>query len=481
VERLEDTLRRLQEERDEADRRYNDALTALDRAGLPALDLPSPPAGFDDGRLPALNEAWRIAPEPPAAGGLKGRLKAAVWNLVGPYFQRQETFNSWLVDHLNRNLEAARRASHAQEEAAAALRAHAAAVDAFRAHLIRYLQEITLYVDSRDRETGGRALVLNAAISGVADTIDKRAEAMAVREQRLDARTDRLAAALDEVRASVAILQHASAAMKRALDERGTRPAGGATDAATGTGPVPAAPSDGQQPFAPSLDAYKYVAFEDRFRGSRDAIRERLASYLPFFTGQPLVLDVGCGRGEFLELLAGAGIPARGLDLNQAMVDECRGHGLDVAQGDAVGYLRTLGDASLGGIFAAQVVEHLQPAYLRAFLEEAARTLKPGGRIVLETLNPACWVAFFESFLRDITHVWPLHPETLQFLVLASGFSQADLEYRSPVPAQDRLATVAVPAGNAALSDVAETLNANAEKLNARLFTFLDYAVVGSR
>jgi O-antigen chain-terminating methyltransferase len=101
---------------------------------------------------------------------------------------------------------------------------------------------------------------------------------------------------------------------------------------------------------------------------------------------------------------------------------------------------------------------------------------------VLETLNPACWVAFFESYIRDITHVWPLHPETLKYLVLASGFPAASIEYRSPVPAEDRLQPALV-AGDAdpRAADLVEVFNANVEKLNARMFTNLDYAVVAKR
>jgi hypothetical protein len=128
------------------------------------------------------------------------------------------------------------------------------------------------------------------------------------------------------------------------------------------------------------------------------------------------------------------------------------------------------------------VVEHLQPAYLLRFLELAFHKLRPGGRLVLETLNPACWVAFFESYIRDITHVWPLHPETLKYLVVASGFPKAAVDFRSPVPQQDRLQPIAIPAGSeAALGDLAEAFNGNVEKLNARIFTFLDYAVVAER
>jgi O-antigen chain-terminating methyltransferase len=194
------------------------------------------------------------------------------------------------------------------------------------------------------------------------------------------------------------------------------------------------------------------------------------------------VLDVGCGRGEFLDLLKSRGITARGIDLNHEMAEGCRARGLDVTEADAVGYLTGLPDASLGAIFSAQVVEHLEAAYLLRFLELAFLKLQPGGRLVLETLNPACWVAFFESYIRDITHVWPLHPETLKYLVVASGFTKASIEFRSPVPAQDRLQPVAAPLhAGAELGDLVEAFNANVEKLNSRMFTYLDYAVVGEK
>jgi O-antigen chain-terminating methyltransferase len=127
-------------------------------------------------------------------------------------------------------------------------------------------------------------------------------------------------------------------------------------------------------------------------------------------------------------------------------------------------------------------VEHLEPAYLLRFLELAFHTLAPRGRLVLETLNPACWVAFFESYIRDITHRWPLHPETLKYLVLSSGFTSATIEWRSEVPQQDRLQTVRLPAQADQLpADFAEAFNANVEKLNSRLFTHMDYAVVGEK
>ncbi len=159
-----------------------------------------------------------------------------------------------------------------------------------------------------------------------------------------------------------------------------------------------------------------------------------------------------------------------------------RARGLDVTESDAAGYLTSLPDGSLGGIFSAQVVEHLEPGYLLRFLELSFHKLRPGGRLVLETLNPACWVAFFESYIRDITHVWPLHPETLKYLVVASGFTRATIEFRSPVPEQDRLQPIAVPdSADPALLDLAEAFNGNVEKLNSRIYTYLDYAIIGER
>ncbi|PYR59343.1 MAG: hypothetical protein DMF85_08045 [Acidobacteria bacterium] len=482
-ERLEDTLRRLKEERDEADRRYNEALTALDRALVRAPAVPQPPPPYDEHQLPALNQSWNVLSQPPGAAGLRGRFRRAVWAIVAPSLQRQVTFNSQLVDRLNRNAAAHRDAQRAVETTIAALREQTDAVVHFQALLIRYLQQITAYVDTKDRDTGGQALVINAAVNGVADDLAKRWESMAAREQRYDARVTAVAAAHDELRTAIGIAQQAALTTKRELERivagEGAPDVAAARGAARGFSPANAHADESA--FAPSLDAYKYVGFEDQFRGAQETIRARLESYVPYFAGASGVLDAGCGRGEFLDLLKARGISARGLDLNHEMVEVCRARGLDVTEADVVSYLSGLPDASLGGLFAAQVVEHLQPAYLLRFLELARHKLRPGARLVLETLNPACWVAFFDSFIRDITHVWPLHPDTLRYLVLASGFTHAEIEYRSPVATEDRLQPAAAPAdAGAALADLIETFNANVDRLNQRMFTYLDYAVVAS-
>jgi SAM-dependent methyltransferase len=464
-----DDLAELRREREEADRRYNDALTALDRA------LPRPPAsasgappGFDPHQLAALNEQWRVLPaEPlPPARGLRSRLALFVWELVRPALERQQAFNSKLVDHLNRNVEAARAPERLHAELARMLDEHAAAFSTLGTHLVVYLQQVTAYVDTKDRLVAGSVMaVYDALINALTDEMQKRWESLGVRDQRLDARVAAIAASHQDVRAVLATLQQATLTLKREME----RPAAGATSA-EGSAP----------PAAVSLDSYKYVGFEDRFRGSPAEIRARLASYLPLFAGASDVLDVGCGRGELLDLLAEAGITSRGLDLNHEMVELCRSRGLVVEEGDLLSYLESLPDQSLGGLIAIQVVEHLDPAYLMRALETAYHKLRPGSHIVLETINPACWFAFFSSYIRDLTHVRPLHPDTLTYLLTASGFQAVRADYRSPYPDAEKLHRVA-PFDERGLADLADTVNANVDRLNALLFTHLDYAAIGQR
>ena len=187
--------------------------------------------------------------------------------------------------------------------------------------------------------------------------------------------------------------------------------------------------------------------------------------------------------------LNASGLPARGIDLNSEMVEVCRARGLNVTVADAVGYLEQQADASLGGIFAAQVVEHLEPAHLLRFLDLAFLKLQPGGALVLETLNPACWTAFFESYIRDLTHVRPIHPETLQYLLHASGFSSADVVYRSAIADEARLQKVAPaverfgaqPGAADVLTELVTAFNRNMDRLNGHMFTFQDYAAIARR
>jgi len=251
---------------------------------------------------------------------------------------------------------------------------------------------------------------------------------------------------------------------------------------------APQAPQALQAPQAPQAPGdFQYVGFEDRFRGSGEEIGARLKDYVPYFSGQSNVLDVGCGRGEFLALLKQSGITAKGLDLNPEMIEVCKSRGLDATTADARSYLQGIPDESLGGLIAVQVVEHLEPAYLTQMLGLAFDKVRPGGCIVLETINPACWVAFFESFIRDLTHVKPIHPDTLQYLLQASGFSNVEIVYRAPIAPEGRLQKVAARPehfGDTApdsLTELVSSFNRNVDRLNDRMFSFQDFAAIATR
>jgi SAM-dependent methyltransferase len=244
----------------------------------------------------------------------------------------------------------------------------------------------------------------------------------------------------------------------RELEERLTRVErrGGSATAAAPPATVAA------QPAAAALP--DYFAFESRMRGSVDAIRERQRRYVEDFRDAAPVLDIGCGRGELLQLLREAGVDARGIDADADMVAYTRGEGLDVEQADLVEYLERLEDRSLGGIFMGQVVEHLPPVVLVRALELAAQKLGPGGVLVAETINPLSPLAL-RHYFADLTHAQPLVPETLQLLARQSGFAETEVRYLNE-PAE-RLTEPDDP-----------VIAANVRRLNELLFAPLDYALV---
>ena len=193
-----------------------------------------------------------------------------------------------------------------------------------------------------------------------------------------------------------------------------------------------AAPAASATSASPRFDAL-YFAFEQRFRGTREEIRQRLRYYLPLLRdsavgreGSP-VLDVGCGRGEWLELLRDENITARGIDINPAMVQECREHDLDVVAADAIAQLRRLPDNALGALTGFHIVEHISLETLLELIEQARRVVEPGGLVIFETPNPENIVVGACNFYVDPTHQRPLPPVMTQFLVESGGFSDVEI------------------------------------------------------
>jgi O-antigen chain-terminating methyltransferase len=220
-----------------------------------------------------------------------------------------------------------------------------------------------------------------------------------------------------------------------------------------------------------SLDAF-YLCLEDRFRGSRDEIMERQRVYLPFLATQRLgtdhmpVLDLGCGRGEWLELLAAVGLKARGVDTNQIFVDACRKRGLDVTESDAIDHLRGLPSGALGGITGFHIIEHLSLKRLIQLIDETVRVLKPGGLAIFETPNPQNVLVGCHNFYIDPTHEKPLPAVTVQFMLEARGLCDVEILYLHPY---------------AEVFNVRDEESEVASRFNDYFYGPQDYAVIGKR
>jgi len=181
------------------------------------------------------------------------------------------------------------------------------------------------------------------------------------------------------------------------------------------------------------MNALDYYKFEQKFRGERSVIKERQKFYLPYFLNKECVLDIGCGRGEFIELLLENGVSVKGIDVNRDMVEFCKSLGFDVDCADAQTYLSDIEEQSLDGIFMAQVAEHLPMEMLMDLIRLAYRALKPGGLFVVETINVRSVYAMSNWFYMDPTHIKPVHPETMKFMMQEAGFGKVELAFLSPV------------------------------------------------
>jgi len=238
-------------------------------------------------------------------------------------------------------------------------------------------------------------------------------------------------------------------------------------------------PGTSREPLSPA--EMNYLLFEDRFRGPREDVKQRQLVFLPYFENCKHVLDIGCGRGEFLEILRDHSIAGVGVDPDADMIAYCRTRQLPVIQSDAITYLEQLEDLSLDGIFLDQVVEHLEPEYLIRMLALCHRKLKSGGFLVAETVNPLSFASFV-NFYIDLTHKRPVHPLTLQFLAESAGFKENEVRFYSEIPDEVKLQKIPVP------EKIAESkrnslliYNNNVELLNNLMWGPRDYAIIGKK
>lgn len=207
-----------------------------------------------------------------------------------------------------------------------------------------------------------------------------------------------------------------------------------------------------------------YAALEERFRGSRDEIKNRLRVYLPYVetARDSVVIDLGPGRGEWLELLKEAAINARGVEKNRVSIEQCRARGLEVVEDDVMAHLRTLADSSAGGVTGFHIIEHVSIDAVVSLLDEVRRVLRPGGVAIFETPNPDNVLVGTNFFYLDPTHHHPLPSELMQFLFESRGFRRIEVLNLHPWDS-GRVA------GEGEL----------AERFNGYFFGPMDYAILG--
>ena len=216
-----------------------------------------------------------------------------------------------------------------------------------------------------------------------------------------------------------------------------------------------------------------YLAFEDEFRGSQENVSKGQFSYLQYIPGSEdtrLVLDIGCGRGEMLELLQSVGHIAQGIDLSTDMVGLCQSKGLKVELANALQYLQSMPNDTYKALFCSQVVEHLSTSELEVLVSLMYQKLGNGGVVIIETINPRSLYSLGNHFYADMTHVRPVHPETLRFLCEGIGFTNARVIEKSPHEMMEKEYTLS-----------GDTASETLKQLVKDFYGYQDFAVIAKK
>lgn len=226
---------------------------------------------------------------------------------------------------------------------------------------------------------------------------------------------------------------------------------------------------------------FDFYAFEEWSRGTEERIREEQKIYLPFFRGRKKVLDLGCGRGEFLELLYDNEIPSYGIDIDSKMVLHCVNKKLNVQLEDIFTHLEKIEEGEVDGIFAAQVVEHLKISELKKLSDISYNKLASGGIVIFETINPCCLSTYTGALYADPTHQKPVHPTALQFFLEKAGFTNCQIVFSVPIPPEHKLEILNLDNILEKDKGLYTVINRNFEKLNSILYTYAHYAIVAHK
>ena len=222
--------------------------------------------------------------------------------------------------------------------------------------------------------------------------------------------------------------------------------------------------------------AVDYFAFENYFRGTRKDIKKSQEMYIDYFTNKGEIIDIGCGRGEFLELMQEKGIHATGVDAYDEFVEYCNMKGFDTVKDDAISYVSKLDNDSIGGLFASQLAEHLETNQLIQLCKDAYKKLLPGSCFILETPNPTSLAIYMNGFYLDPSHNKPVHPKTLEYFLKMAGFKnikvvfteQSKVDYRLPLLNGDHISN---------LSEFNDGINC----ISDIIFGSQDYAIIAQK
>jgi SAM-dependent methyltransferase len=336
--------------------------------------------------------------------------------------------------------------------------------------LARQTSDAVQYLNDSDRRLEQSVAAETATALGLRERIDTLANQLEL-SHRLTAESigrdvQSLAIRLAELEATHERLQLQSRLGRLERLVRGARRAEPSEAAAAPT--AQAAPTGGIH--EPPL--FDYMTFENRFRPEQ-TVRERHSEYVELLGTCKRVVDLGCGRGELLALLRKANVSAYGVELNPDNVAVCRDQGLEMIEGDAVSHLEGLEDATLDGMVASHLIEHLETQSLWRLITAASQKLDENGILILETPNPESLLAGSINFHRDPTHVRPIHPDTLLFLCESAGFGSVEIRRLAPVPTDERLPELSAH-DNSLAAHVSEIV----EQLNDIIYGYQDYALI---
>ncbi|MFB3896564.1 MAG: class I SAM-dependent methyltransferase [bacterium] len=230
------------------------------------------------------------------------------------------------------------------------------------------------------------------------------------------------------------------------------------------------------------LDSHTYHLFNEKFRDTVDAIKKRQQVYLDYFKGRTNVVDLGCGRGEFLDLLHEHNISALGIDINEEMIAAIRQRGLQAQTANLLDFLNQSPENSFDGIFSAQVIEHLTLPDIRRMLGLCYQKMQPNGVIIIETLNPLSYYSYSRNYLLDLTHQRPLHPQALKFLMQCDGFRNVEIKFTSSVALEEMMQGIEIPKELNPEQVVAwGKVNLALAQLNELFFGWQEYAVIAEK